>query len=1045
MSTPQAGGPNTGIAWGGLFISLWAFGNAFVKIDRRCSTRVHCYTITHLKTALQGARGTHHHVMKTLKLFTLLALAIIGWAYSSAATTIYIDKESTGNIYAWNADNSNNATWPGQAISSLTTTATIDGIEYYAYTYEGEAAGLIFNKEGSQTGNIVPVNNKIYKYTGGEWCTSLCQFVVTYSSQVANPSDQFGRVYVWDRNENASDGDTDRDHVSELLGAFPGPRTQSLPELKAKDGAKFNIATVDIRVSDSKNTYKPFVIFSNDKNQQTADLELQLEKAYYYKDNVATVLDGIPILRSYFPDLCIREHLKRYIDINKDAVISDDELNISEINFNNNNSVYYSTEISTFEGFELFKNLERITFTGNSSRLKGNFETLDLTMCENLKYINFSGASNMNDLKLLPTQPIETIILSNCSKLPPLDFSTYQSLKKLVLENCSAFNTVDVTQNPGLKWLQISSLPITELDVTNNGELEYLAVASTQITTLNTSPLANLRQLRVRSNSKIKDNTIDVTKNKNLTWLHIYNQSTYTELDLTQNLTLDTIEIQSCNKLVQPKVSPDLTTLQKFLIAACPKIKDCTFDFSKNTDMREITIGTASGTPTSGTEPTLNPAYSGFNNIIKGVGSQMKKIRYICTEGQRYDGDTLNLSGCDQLHNLDVMNCKLNKLVVKGCTKLGNIDNGTETDVRNTNSQFFIPGNYLRSLDLTGVTLPYNYNISTKSKVPFKDTEFVRHYSYNAQISPELTPNVALVYHDRWAETPNYTYLVYVRLDKNENDKNSEGKVVPTLNELFNQEACEKRNSDPKIDVAFDYKRVKLWSRFTTSQDGPVLDVHGTKEIHAISGVEAPTWTNEEYPDLTQVDPTHVLGNILSLGMYTVPCGHDRRYHETTGAEGTTADVEDAHVGGTVSYFYSTREWSKATETPQDEPAPMPRRANGTGADLDTYESYNGEPVADATAERDYYKGLTLLQDNTVVEQYNNTIPFNFDWEVMLNNKPEQIVTAIDSVRGDQVALIQEIQYYNTLGMMSHKPFEGVNIVVTRYSNGTTTTTKIVK
>ena len=33
--------------------------------------------------------------------------------------------------------------------------------------------------------------------------------------------------------------------------------------------------------------------------------------------------------------------------------------------------------------------------------------------------------------------------------------------------------------------------------------------------------------------------------------------------------------------------------------------------------------------------------------------------------------------------------------------------------------------------------------------------------------------------------------------------------------------------------------------------------------------------------------------------------------------------------------------------------------------------------------------------------------------------------------------------YYNVQGMQSDKPFDGINIVVTRYSNGATTTTKV--
>ena len=305
------------------------------------------------------------------------------------------------------------------------------------------------------------------------------------------------------------------------------------------------------------------------------------------------------------------------------------------------------------------------------------------------------------------------------------------------------------------------------------------------------------------------------------------------------------------------------------------------------------------------------------------------------------------------------------------------------------------------------------------------------------------------MYHDRWAETPNYTYLVYVRLEQNPNDRypadyevdpSMAGELVPTLNGLFNKEAYNNRGSD--VDVEFDYHRVRLWSRFATTKEGPVLDnVHGTTEIHDLTGVDSPNWDENTTTDLSHVDPTHVLGKILSLGMYTVPCGHDRQYHETTGAEGTTAYVEPAYVGGTVSYLYSTlEEWEKEAEV-TDGPSPMPQRDGGTGEDLDVYAPYNGAAI---TSETDYYKGITV-QNNAVVEKYNNAIPFKFDWKVELTNDPESIVTAIKGIHGDLPALIEEIQYYNVMGQMSHKPFEGVNIVVTRYSDGTTTTQKVIR
>ncbi len=114
----------------------------------------------------------------------MLLLAIVTLALQAqAGITIYIDKESTGNIYAW-YDNSENAAWPGQAISSLTT-ATVNGTEYYAYTYEGEAAGLIFNDGSQKTGDILkPADRTIYRYTGGTTAYQQVNFAVTSATNI---------------------------------------------------------------------------------------------------------------------------------------------------------------------------------------------------------------------------------------------------------------------------------------------------------------------------------------------------------------------------------------------------------------------------------------------------------------------------------------------------------------------------------------------------------------------------------------------------------------------------------------------------------------------------------------------------------------------------------------------------------------------------------------------------------------------------------------------------------------------------------------------
>ena len=83
--------------------------------------------------------------------------------------TIYVTKNSVGNIYAWDADG-NYGDWPGTPVSSLET-ATLDGVDYYTFTYSHASTGpgLIFNEgmDLPQTDDMVPQDGAIYEYLGG--------------------------------------------------------------------------------------------------------------------------------------------------------------------------------------------------------------------------------------------------------------------------------------------------------------------------------------------------------------------------------------------------------------------------------------------------------------------------------------------------------------------------------------------------------------------------------------------------------------------------------------------------------------------------------------------------------------------------------------------------------------------------------------------------------------------------------------------------------------------------------------------------------------
>lgn len=82
------------------------------------------------------------------------------------------------------------------------------------------------------------------------------------------------------------------------------------------------------------------------------------------------------------------------------------------------------------------------------------------------------------------------------------------------------------------------------------------------------------------------------------------------------------------------------------------------------------------------------------------------------------------------------------------------------------------------------------------------------------------------------------------------------------------------------------------------------------------------------------------------------------------------------------------------------------------------------------------YKIALYVQDENTGKYYVRTYDLPVDW----NN---QVVTAINGITTG--AQVESVRYYNVAGIESEKPFAGMNIVVTRYSDGTTTTTKVVK
>ena len=563
--------------------------------------------------------------------------------------------------------------------------------------------------------------------------------------------------------------------------------------------------------------------------------------------------------------------------------------------------------------------------------------------------------------------------------------------------------------------------------------------------TLDVSELQNIENLYCFYGSKLTN--INVSGLTKLTIFQVQHQDALTRVDLSDNNNLVKMMISNnpvISEINIPKNS--LTSIKEFFVEVNPNLRSQTFDFSENTTLEELRVNLNGGPST-----------------IVGVSSQMDNLRYVNTQHQLYEGNVLDVSGCTKLHNLSVIGCNLDKLNLAGCTELG-MHGEWSYPMPFPNTGVYFYDNHLRALDLTGVQLDYNFNVSPKSYADnetlgsdyiyndvnkyFLPDKYVYHADYNEQYVPTIKPLVAYLFYENYnPENPGaktHTYAVYVSLDSggdvSDQDTNPYTEEdVPTLNDIFRQ-AAQKRavaqaeeylttgdlEENPNIleeiaegvtDVGFDYKRVKRWSRFAVNYDNAVTAqsnliqlIHGTKGSRMNN--LRPRAAGENPP--TELDPTEVKGEILLLGIYTIPEGE-----------------KDAKVSGTISYMYNTR-------TTVD------------NVDVDNPGNNNPETITDRYDKRNYYKKQTLVgldEEMTAADgvnpDYDNTFPVEFNWEITLSDTPEEIVTGLTKL--DPNREVAKITYVNMMGIESDRPFEGVNIVVTHYTDGSVTTTKVIR
>ena len=363
--------------------------------------------------------------------------------------------------------------------------------------------------------------------------------------------------------------------VSIIQSAKEHSVTVTPTEIKTEaEGGKYEIAvtstdewtvTADnwIRLSADKGNNGDIVTLSIDYNETAGERTGTV--TFDCKGKTATVTvtqqpDNSPIIQfkdPYFLDALLETYTVSWNDV--DYEVDVDKNNDGQI------SEKEAASVVVLRLVDGVRNMDEISYFTSLEylRCKGSFESLDLSNCTALTYLE-CGNNNLTSLDLSNNTAltylefghsgITSLDLSNCTALTYLDCSYNASLASLDLSNNTAltylecvFNlrltSLDVSKNTALTYLDCSYNNLTSLDVSKNTALTYLDCSYNNLTSLDVSKNTALTYLDCRSNGN-ELTSLDLSNNTALTYLDCsYNN--LASLDLSNNTALTYLDCSS--------------------------------------------------------------------------------------------------------------------------------------------------------------------------------------------------------------------------------------------------------------------------------------------------------------------------------------------------------------------------------------------------------------------------------------------------------------------------------------------------------------------
>lgn len=204
----------------------------------------------------------------------------------------------------------------------------------------------------------------------------------------------------------------------------------------------------------------------------------------------------VPIDSEHFPDPLFIEYIQTNFDLDKDRILSKNELDqATTIHFKENMYGAPNAEdtVQTLQGVEYFYNLSRLTLYGHEY-----LHRLDLSQNNKLEKLDFLFG-DLIEVKLPNSSSLKELDLFDNS-LSKLDLSNCKNLTKLCLD-MNGFEKIDLSKLKKLKHLTLANNYLSSIDLSNNTNLEYLELEHNKLKTVDLSNNTSLQSLDISGNN----------------------------------------------------------------------------------------------------------------------------------------------------------------------------------------------------------------------------------------------------------------------------------------------------------------------------------------------------------------------------------------------------------------------------------------------------------------------------------------------------------------------------------------------------------------